>query len=126
MFDIGFWEIALIVVVALLVVGPEEFPSLVRNIGLWLGKMRRFVTDVKNDFETEVNKAEELKRLLGRESQIAELHQQIDPGKPSVPIAPRSDVSPDATDRPAEQEQQTDTEPQPEARPGKSSDASPT
>jgi len=88
MFDIGFWEIAVIVVVALLVVGPKEFPSLVRNVGLWAGKARRFVATVKNDFEAEVNKADELKRLLDKEAQIAEAHEQPEPGKPTVPIAP--------------------------------------
>jgi sec-independent protein translocase protein TatB len=87
MFDIGFWEIAVIVVVALLVVGPKEFPTLVRNIGVWVGKTRRFVATVKNDFEAEVNKADELKRMLDKEAQIAEAHEQPDPGKPTVPVA---------------------------------------
>jgi len=104
MFDIGFWEIAVIVVVALLVVGPKEFPALVRNIGVWVGKARRFVATVKNDFEAEVSKAEELRRLLDKEAQIAEAHEQPEPGKPTVPVA-----------RPAQK--QLDTE-SPAASPG--------
>ena len=84
MFDIGFLEICLIAVVALLVVGPEEFPSLVRQIGLALGKLRRFVTSVKSDFEHEVNKAEELKQMLAKETEIAELHKVIDESKITI------------------------------------------
>jgi len=65
MFDIGFSEIVLIAVIALLVVGPQEFPALVRNIGSWLGKARQFMGAVKTEFEREINKADEIKRLMG-------------------------------------------------------------
>ena len=51
MFDIGFWEIVVVAVVALLVVGPDEFPTLVRNIGGWLGKIRRFVSETREELE---------------------------------------------------------------------------
>jgi len=81
MFDIGFWEIALIAVVALLVVGPDEFPGLVRNIGAWIGKIRRFMTDTKNDLDREFSKAEELKQLMEREASLASLHENIDARK---------------------------------------------
>ncbi len=63
MFDIGFWEIALIGVIALLVVGPERLPTLARNVGLWVGKMRRYVAHVRDDIEREIN-AEEVRKLI--------------------------------------------------------------
>ncbi|HHM04831.1 MAG TPA: twin-arginine translocase subunit TatB [Gammaproteobacteria bacterium] len=78
MFDIGFWEITLIAVVALLVVGPQEFPALVRNIGRLLGRVRRFVGSVKTEFETEINKAEEIKQRIAEEARIAEAHKILD------------------------------------------------
>jgi len=78
MFDIGFWEIVVVAVVALLVVGPDEFPTLVRNIGGWLGKIRRFVSETKNDLEQEFRKADELKQLVEREANMAALHEQVD------------------------------------------------
>ena len=78
MFDIGFWEIIVVAVVALLVVGPDEFPTLVRNIGGWLGRLRRFVSDTKNDHEQEFRKADELKQLMEREANIAAMHEQVD------------------------------------------------
>ena len=63
MFDIGFWEIALIGVIALLVVGPERLPALARNVGLWVGRMRRYVAHVRDDIEREIN-AEEVRKLI--------------------------------------------------------------
>ncbi|MFC1602886.1 Sec-independent protein translocase protein TatB [Pseudomonadota bacterium] len=54
MFDIGFWELGLISVIALLVVGPERLPSLARTIGLWLGKARRMLTSIKDEIDREV------------------------------------------------------------------------
>lgn len=63
MFDIGFLELALIGVVALLVVGPERLPKVARTAGMWFGRARRFVSSVKSDIEQEI-RADELKRTL--------------------------------------------------------------
>lgn len=79
MFEVGFSEIVLIAIIALLVVGPQEFPALVRNIGSWLGKARQFVGAVKSEFDREINKADEIKRLMAKEIEIAELHKNLDP-----------------------------------------------
>ncbi|HEC84194.1 MAG: twin-arginine translocase subunit TatB [Candidatus Parabeggiatoa sp. nov. 2] len=54
MFDIGFWELGLIAVVALLVFGPEKLPGAARTAGLWVGRARRFVTTVKQDIDREI------------------------------------------------------------------------
>jgi len=54
MFDIGFFEIIFIMVIALLVVGPERLPRIARTAGLWLGKMRGFVSSVKADIDQEL------------------------------------------------------------------------
>ena len=51
MFDVGFAEITLIAIVALLVVGPEKLPGLVRNIGYWLGRARVTMRDLKRELE---------------------------------------------------------------------------
>ncbi|MDH5409282.1 MAG: Sec-independent protein translocase protein TatB, partial [Gammaproteobacteria bacterium] len=47
MFDIGFWELAIIAVVGLLVIGPERLPGVARTAGMWIGRTRRFITTVK-------------------------------------------------------------------------------
>lgn len=79
MFDIGFSEIILIAIVALLVVGPKEFPALVRKAGEWAGAIRRAVNAVKSEFDKEVHKADEIKRLMEREAEIAETHKNTPP-----------------------------------------------
>src|SRR3569623_415503 len=79
MIDIGFSEIILIAEVAQLVVGPLEFPSQERNGGKWVGAIRRTVNSVKTEFEQEVHKADEIKRLMEREVEIAEAHKNTPP-----------------------------------------------
>jgi sec-independent protein translocase protein TatB len=55
MFDIGFWELVLISVVALLFIGPDQLPSFTRKIGRWLGMVRRFVNNTRRELEQELN-----------------------------------------------------------------------
>ncbi len=62
MFDLGFWELAIIVVIGLLVLGPERLPRAARSVGLWVGKARRTLAEVKRDIDRELD-ATELKRL---------------------------------------------------------------
>ena len=54
MFDVGFWELAIIAVIALLVIGPERLPKAARTAGLGVGRARRMVTDVKADIDREI------------------------------------------------------------------------
>lgn len=74
MFDIGFWELALIGVVALLVIGPERLPKVARTAGLWVGRMRGFVMTVKSDIDKEL-RAEELKRVMEQQAKSTGLHE---------------------------------------------------
>ncbi len=74
MFDIGFWEITLICVVALLVVGPERFPGLVRGAGYWLGRFRQMASNMKAEFQAELDKAEQLKSLMEEQEEILKRH----------------------------------------------------
>ena len=65
MFDVGFQELTLIGVIALIVVGPERLPKMARTIGLWMGKIRYYVGQVKSDIDREV-RAQELKEMLNK------------------------------------------------------------
>ena len=58
MFDVGFWELAIIAVIALLVIGPERLPKAARTAGLWVGRARRMVTDVKADIDREIREGD--------------------------------------------------------------------
>ncbi|MCK5346959.1 MAG: twin-arginine translocase subunit TatB [Candidatus Heimdallarchaeota archaeon] len=65
MFDIGFWELLLIAIVALLVVGPERLPKLVRVAGLWVGRANASIRSIRNEISQEL-RAEELKQALNK------------------------------------------------------------
>ena len=78
MFDIGFWEISVIAVVALLVIGPERLPGVARQAGMWIGRIRGFVGSVQADINQEISKSEELKRLLEEQAKIKEIHEIIE------------------------------------------------
>lgn len=65
MFDIGFWELLLIAFVALVVVGPERLPKLVRIAGLWIGRANASIQSIRNEISQEL-RAEELKQSLNK------------------------------------------------------------
>lgn len=77
MFDIGFWEIMLISILAMVVIGPERLPKVARTAGHWFGKTRRFIEGVKGEVESEFDTSE-LKRLMhNQEVQIKELQSKL-------------------------------------------------
>lgn len=68
MFDFGFWEIAIIGVITLIVVGPERMPSLARKAGLYFGKLNRFFNKVKSDINEEL-KMDEIKEQMSMDDE---------------------------------------------------------
>lgn len=62
MFDVGLSELVLIGVVALVVIGPERLPRVARTAGILLGRLQRYVGDVKGDIQRELQ-LEELRKL---------------------------------------------------------------
>lgn len=62
MFDVGFSELIVIAIVALVVIGPERLPKVARTAGHLLGRMQRYVNDVKADISREMQ-LDELKKL---------------------------------------------------------------
>src|SRR5436190_7382298 len=70
MFDIGFSELLVIGVVALIVIGPERLPRVARTIGHLMGRMQRYVADVKADIDREVE-LEELRKMRDSVQQAA-------------------------------------------------------
>lgn len=86
MFDIGFTELALVLVVALVVVGPERLPRLVRTAGLYLGRARRAVGSIKADVQRELA-AEELKQTLKEQGLSIGLHEIVEETRDAVKSA---------------------------------------
>jgi sec-independent protein translocase protein TatB len=90
MFDIGFSELLLTALVALLVIGPERLPKVARTIGLWTGRARRFVNQVKEDIDREI-KAEELKRVMQEQAQSTGIHEIIEETRDTIDEVKRTD-----------------------------------
>ena len=83
MFDFGMWEIAIIFVITLIVVGPEKMPALARKAGLYVGKFRKFVSKIKNDINSEIE-AEELKEQLSVKNEELLVSQTLDEAKSDI------------------------------------------
>ena len=97
MFDVGFLELALISMVALIVVGPERLPALARTTGLWIGKIRRLAQNFRMELEREVE-ISELKSL--RENvELPDLRDLVEPAAAprSNPVVADSPLEPGST-----------------------------
>lgn len=98
MFDVGFWELVLIGVVALLVVGPERLPKLARTAGLWIGRGRRMLSNVKAEIDREL-KAEELRQIIEKQARSNPLETLIEePVRKAPPAADPPPASSAASD----------------------------
>ncbi|WP_312233734.1 Sec-independent protein translocase protein TatB [Stutzerimonas nitrititolerans] len=119
MFDIGFTELLLVGLVALVVLGPERLPGAVRTTGLWVGRLKRSFSNIKAEVEREIG-ADEIRRQLHNE-RILDLEREMKAMKESImPPSPSSSASSDA--RPATTEV---TKPAPEPAPASNPDRSP-
>ena len=76
MFDIGFWEILLVAVVALIVVGPERLPKLIRVTGLWIGRAQASLQAIRNEISKEL-RDQELKEALKKPDDLPDLNETI-------------------------------------------------
>ncbi len=69
MFDIGFWELIVIAIVALVVIGPERLPGFARETGRWISKLRRVINNTRRELERELQLSEQ----AGLEQHLSEL-----------------------------------------------------
>lgn len=77
MFEVGFSEICMVALVALLVIGPEKLPKVARMAGFWIAKSKRMVASVKQEIHEEFQ-AEELRQSLKNQAGINEFQKMID------------------------------------------------
>ena len=68
--QIGWFEILIIVVLAILIIGPKDFPIMLKKIGSWMGSFKNYfsevqqsITDVENTIEDEISPEEDLKNI---------------------------------------------------------------
>ncbi|MCR4301210.1 MAG: Sec-independent protein translocase protein TatB [Sulfuricaulis sp.] len=76
MFDIGFSELVAVGLIALIVLGPKRLPEVARTAGRWMGQLRRFITDVKQDIDREV-RSEDLAELRKLKEELNDTRQMM-------------------------------------------------
>jgi sec-independent protein translocase protein TatB len=108
MFDVGLSELILIAVVALIVIGPERLPKVARTAGHLLGRLQRYVNDVKSDINREMQ-LEDLKKLQQQVAdQAKNMEQSVSQQLNSVETSLNESIAQGIADKPAT----------PEAEPG--------
>jgi sec-independent protein translocase protein TatB len=82
MFDIAFSELVIIAIVALIVIGPEKLPKVARTIGTVMGRMQRYMTQIKEEVNRE-----------SRFAQLQQLQQEVQDAASSAQTGLRSQVN---------------------------------
>ena len=72
MFDIGFTELLVCLIVALVVIGPEQLPGTVRTVSLWIGRLKRSLRDTRTEIERQIG-ADDIRRQLHNEEVMQNL-----------------------------------------------------
>lgn len=112
MFGFSVWEIFLILVIALLVVGPERLPGLARTVGTWVHKIKKFVANAKAELDSEFNFQDMKDILNSQESEIAKLRALVEETRQEVTESGRQVLSAvddaEASFRSAAQSEQAD------------------
>ncbi|MDP2811396.1 MAG: Sec-independent protein translocase protein TatB [Rhodocyclaceae bacterium] len=120
MFDIGFSELMIIALVALIVIGPERLPRVARTAGHLFGRLQRYVSDVKADISREIQ-IEDLKKLQQQMTdQVRTMEHSVNEQLSSVETSLNQSIgeSLDAAGKPDEKPAETSTAalPSPEAK----------
>jgi len=100
MFDIGFTELMVIAVVALVVIGPERLPKVARTLGHLFGRMQRYVNDVKADINREMA-LDDLRKLQASMQESAQSLEQSVRGELGTAEQQIRQVAADAQSNPA-------------------------
>ncbi|MBI4273134.1 MAG: twin-arginine translocase subunit TatB [Rhizobiales bacterium] len=106
MFDIGWGELVIIGIVALIAIGPKELPTVLRTLGQWMGKVRRMASDFQGQFQEAM-----------REAEVADLKKQFDDAAKSAqfgfddPLETARKAMQDAVEGAPEKPTSTDTSP---------------
>jgi sec-independent protein translocase protein TatB len=81
MFDIGWGELLIIGIVALIAIGPKELPTVLRTLGQWMAKLRRMASEFQNQFHEAMREAEmaDLKKQVDEVTSQAKSYANFDP-----------------------------------------------
>src|ERR1700754_1303151 len=81
MFDIGWSELVVIAVVALIAIGPKELPGVLRTVGAYMGKIRRMASEFQGQFQDAMREAEmaDIKKPVDEMTDVAKGFSDFDP-----------------------------------------------
>src|SRR5262249_12561079 len=128
MFDIGFSEMMVIAIIALVVIGPEKLPRMARTIGILAGRLQRYVSDVKADINREIE-LDELRKMRDSMQQAASNFESSVQSEINKANAEASKVEGELNaavanlDKPAEQQTEAEAAPAKSAEPAKTGTA---
>mgnify|MGYP001375568256 FL=1 len=78
MFDFGFWELALVLIISLIVLGPERLPIFASQLGSLLKKIKDFANSIKTNIENE-SRMKDLKNIIEKQkNELSEFEKSID------------------------------------------------
>ncbi len=78
MFDFGFWELALVLIISLIVLGPERLPVFASQLGSLIKKIKDFANSVKSNIENE-SRMNDLKKIIEKQKdELSEFEDTID------------------------------------------------
>ena len=78
MFDFGFWELALVLIISLIVLGPERLPVFASQLGSLIKKIKDFANSVKSNIENE-SRMNDLKKIIDKQKEeLSEFEDSID------------------------------------------------
>ena len=76
MFEVGFSELVMVVLVALIVIGPKRLPTAARIAGLWIGKLQSTIANVKIEIKQQLH-AEEMRQIMQQQSIVEDVQQLV-------------------------------------------------
>ncbi len=96
MFDIGYSELLLIAVVALVVIGPKDLPNVMRTVGHWVGRARGMARHFRSGIDTMIREAEleEMEKKWREENERIMREHPMSPGAEAPPEAPTEALPP--------------------------------
>ena len=78
MFDFGFWELALVLIISLIILGPERLPTFASQLGSLIKKIKDFANSVKSNIENE-SRMNDLKKIIDKQKEeLSEFEDTID------------------------------------------------
>ena len=67
--QIGWFELLIVVLVAILVIGPKDFPIVLKKVGSWIGTTKRYFSDIQNKVNQSIDEEETVEKKYSKESE---------------------------------------------------------